>query len=833
MKVLICSIVLCALVSSCYQLEQSTPAIQVDIRVSPVNEQDPLLLLFSAQFSKVPPSTVQWDFGDGYSNNQHEVTHRYLVPGNYQATLQYSLEGTFYERVLAVNISGNKSELLIKTEQAVTLDSDSNDPNQPFISNNAIPQKLSPPIQLSGIVMQANICQAGKLCKDGDLNDDYSFTLNYGDYIQVNMIKGSVDLILSTELGAHSKYFNDITNQLMIPASQLGQGDYHLRISLDKSEDKAQYILNIQQANLPTTTASKNYQPGKLIVMWKDTTLPELIDISDPRLINLNEQDIHAVKQRLAAKPEVSNVSLNYIRRSHSSQYNNQWPLIFQDISSLWTPLSVRGSLPGEHVTVAVIDTGIYSQHPNFKNLVFRDGFDFISDPINALDGNGWDSNPEDPGDNQLSFHGSHVTGIIAAQPNHAELAPDSITGVAWGADIMPLRVLGADGGTSYDLIQALRYAAGLKNDTGRYPAKPADIINLSLGGIEFSAAEQATIDEVINSGAVIVAATGNQGRNQVNYPASYQNVIAVGATDRQGNLSSYSNSGPFIDIVAPGGECNDTTCTGGIRSIGATGALRNSSDQRQPDWTNLAGTSMAAAHVSALLSILRSSLPSLDAFDLSSLLKSGALTKNEPDSHEPTSFSRLTGWGTLDSRKILELIDTSNLNQGGIWTTNPKITLSPFQTIRLPLLVRGSSSELHIENHTQNLNAHIDEFYLTISAQEFFTNPAKIVISANNMKALTIQIQPSITELNDNNIHHLYLKRTTDIGNQDLGRASKQPSGWHAFIDSESAIKDIQASTDIDYDGVYCEPGEFCAYEESEIAAKDIITLGGRVLTH
>ena len=116
----------------------------------------------------------------------------------------------------------------------------------------------------------------------------------------------------------------------------------------------------------------------------------------------------------------------------------------------------------------------------------------FVRDPSSGLDGDGIDNNPEDPGSGGApgsnSYHGSHVAGTIAAAGNNGL----GVTGAAYSSRLMPLRALGAGGaGTSYDVLQAVRYAAGLANDSGTRPERPATIINLSLGGGAFSASAQ------------------------------------------------------------------------------------------------------------------------------------------------------------------------------------------------------------------------------------------------------------------------------------------------------------------------------------------------------
>jgi serine protease len=98
----------------------------------------------------------------------------------------------------------------------------------------------------------------------------------------------------------------------------------------------------------------------------------------------------------------------------------------------------------------------------------------------------------------------------------------------------MPLRALGVDGGSSFDVIQAVRYAAGLSNDSGTLPARPADIINLSLGSSFFSQSEQSVYDQVRARGIIVIASAGNESTSAPSYPAGYDGVVSVSFEHRR-----------------------------------------------------------------------------------------------------------------------------------------------------------------------------------------------------------------------------------------------------------------------------------------------------------
>jgi thermitase len=208
-------------------------------------------------------------------------------------------------------------------------------------------------------------------------------------------------------------------------------------------------------------------------------------------------------------------------------------------------------------VTIAIVDTGVSLSHPDLAGKIVG-GYDFVNDDNVADDDHG---------------HGTHVAGIAAAMSNNG----NGIAGVSWGARIMPVKVLNLAGGGSYaDVAAGITFAV----DSG------AQVINLSLGGEFPSVFLQDAVDYASSRGAVVVAASGNTGTDNVLYPAAYGNVIAVSAVDNLNNRAAFSNYGPAIDLAAPGVTIYST-------SPGGT-------------YTYRSGTSMAAPFVSGLAAILR-----------------------------------------------------------------------------------------------------------------------------------------------------------------------------------------------------------------------------------
>lgn len=275
----------------------------------------------------------------------------------------------------------------------------------------------------------------------------------------------------------------------------------------------------------------------------------------------------------------------------------------------------------GDSAVVAVVDTGIID-HPDLHGQVLP-GYDFISETWSAMDGDSRDSDASDEGDwnsigecypgappSNSSWHGTHVSGLIAANSYNGIGGH----GAAPGANIIPVRTAGKCGGLVSDVSDGIVWASGGVVPRTEPNFHPADVINLSL---EFYGAcpslLQSSINEAVDNGSIIVASSGNQGYDSRGFsPGNCDNVWTVGATTKEGEIASYSNLGPNVDFLAPGGNQQD-----GLISTSNDGSTTLSDFS----YRALSGTSQAAPLVSAGLAILLSIDSSLQRQELYSLL--------------------------------------------------------------------------------------------------------------------------------------------------------------------------------------------------------------------
>lgn len=220
-------------------------------------------------------------------------------------------------------------------------------------------------------------------------------------------------------------------------------------------------------------------------------------------------------------------------------------------------------------VTIAVLDTGLVP-HPDLDAGRVLTGYDFVSDTQFSNDGSGRDSNPADPGDGVTyaqslqsaykelkcgerisTWHGLAVSGVLAANSNNST----GMAAVYWATRLLPVRVAGQCGADLEDIVDAIRWSAGLSTTNVPLNPNPAKIINISFGGDGLCGpAYQNVINEVRAVGVVVVAAAGNE-HGAVSRPANCSGVIAVGALNREGFKSSYSNFGAALTVSTVGGD--------------------------------------------------------------------------------------------------------------------------------------------------------------------------------------------------------------------------------------------------------------------------------------
>ncbi|MBL8298219.1 MAG: S8 family serine peptidase [Rhodanobacteraceae bacterium] len=384
--------------------------------------------------------------------------------------------------------------------------------------------------------------------------------------------------------------------------------------------------------------------------------------------------DVARVMMEIANNPDVSWVepdSRVYAQFTpNDTFYHSQWNLFDKvggiNVEHAWEQTLWSNADP---VVIAIVDSGI-TPHLDLAGQVVA-GYDFISDAVTARDGNGRDADPNDEGDWQArnncassgpgsepapsSWHGTHVAGIAAARRNNAL----GIAGVAPGARILPLRVLGRCGGNMSDIADAIIWAAGGTVPSGAPAAlnpTPARVINLSLGGLgPCTATYQSAIDTALLHEAVVVVAAGNDNVDVSGaVPANCAGVLAVAATTKAGNRAfNYSNFGSGIDVAAPGGigaspsdDVADNPRTGDIPSTFQWGWK----EQRRESYASIAGTSMAAPQVAGLAALLLARRPTLTASTIRNLIKQNT---------RPVPPDCNCGTGIIDAAKTLGAISS------------------------------------------------------------------------------------------------------------------------------------------------------------------------------
>jgi serine protease len=290
------------------------------------------------------------------------------------------------------------------------------------------------------------------------------------------------------------------------------------------------------------------------------------------------------------------------------------------------------------------------------------------------------------------------VAGTIAAQTDNGE----GVAGVGWSTSIMPVRARGEGGrGTNYDIMQAVRYAAALldevtglpDNDSGKVPAQKADIINLSLSGTNESAFEQYIYDKVRVEGIIVVTAAGNNATSQPVYPAGYNGVLAVSAVDINEQPAPYSNFGSYVDLAAPGGDLSVDLDGDGYRDgVLSTAADVDSNGNLSYRYSYLEGTSMAAAHVSGVIALMKAVNPALTPDELDKLLADGSITRDLGD----PGLDDLYGYGLIDAQKAVLAADMQNVP-----ITDTLLTVSRDQ---VPLGSTLSSAEITVDKNGNDL---------------------------------------------------------------------------------------------------------------------------------
>jgi serine protease len=441
-------------------------------------------------------------------------------------------------------------------------------------------------------------------------------------------------------------------------------------------------LLALPSSAAAQTARTAAYAPGEVVVRYERGADHRAVERAvgvgaaqaiapRTRLLQIRDGDsIEATIAQLRARPEVATAAPNaratlagFIPKDpgragvEGGWQRLQWNFLAGsgvNAPDAWQHL-IDVDLPGGRGTVvAVLDTGVaYSTRDRFKKSTDFQRADFVR---------GYDFVDDDPFPHDENGHGTHVASTIGESTHNDR----GVTGLAYGAKIMPVRVLNARGeGESAAITAGIRFA--VRHD--------ADVINLSFEFDDtfrqFTASEipdvLAAVRFAARRGVVVVAAAGNFERPAISYPARAQTVIAVGATTEHGCRARYSNIGRGLDIVAPGGgpdDPDDATCPKGLpegRDIyqttfpwaGVQSAPRSSSSYRRFGLpSGFIGTSMAAPHVTAAAALVIASGilgPNPTPQAVQERLQATATDAGVPGYDEAYGFGRLNAAAATD----------------------------------------------------------------------------------------------------------------------------------------------------------------------------------------
>ncbi len=537
----------------------------------------------------------------------------------------------------------------------------------------------------------------------------------------------------------------------------------------------------------------------------------------------------------LRSQPYVATAYPNYIRHgfavANDPIYQGQWDLPLINVDKAWDVVKDRTM---NQVNIAVIDSGIRLNQEDLQGQLLS-GYDFVDNDAVAQD-----DGSASFGEN--SFHGTHVSGTIAAIANNnqgvAGIAgmPDN-TAKQW-AKVMPLRVLNGDGqGTDFSIAAAIRYAAGITvtNSAGQrvIPSSTVDVINLSLGGGGECGILQSAIDAARAKNVIVVAAAGNENSSIKSYPAACDGVVSVAAVGADKSRAPYSNFAAsaediWIDLTAPGGNGKqDLNADGYPDAIWSTWAENN-------QYTLLQGTSMASPHVAAVFAMMRGVDSSLTPVNIDALLAQRSLTQDIGGLGQDTLF----GYGLIDAAKAINkaanvvippsiAFSSSNLNFGVSQTEiSVNILNSGTGALKIKGIVSSASwlTALATRVDDNNLGRYTVSVNRADLADGIYTGTLTVSASGVPDANITVLMQVGTSGTGTNVGRHfvLLLNEKFKTRYQTIADTS---TGLYTFnfTHVDPGIYYLVAGTDLDGDGTICDLGEYCAEYPVPSAFKSI----------
>ena len=459
------------------------------------------------------------------------------------------------------------------------------------------------------------------------------------------------------------------------------------------------------------------------------------------------EQTLAWIRQ-LRDDPAIRHASPNYKTRAMATPVDEPF-YASRVLGQQWHYSLINGPVAwqlapdgGAGVNVAVLDTGLFRDssgqwHPDLVGKVTDSfgvlgGFDFVDD----------DNLPADPGNSVGGsvYHGTHVAGTVAARVNDSGGA-----GAAFKSNLVPVRVLGEGGsGTLGDLLEAMDWVLGDEAES----RPPADVVNLSLGGLPCGDPSVASVNpgdgftslqELINSGVaagtLYVAAAGNAATSQPSCPAALNNVFSVSDVDGAGTLSSYSNFGTTIDLAAPGGDASRDGNGDGQGDLVSSTSAAVVDGELQPVYRGLQGTSMAAPHVSGVLALMKGVKPALTSAEVEGFLETGELTL--PPCEPGCRRTDQLGYGLLDAGKAV---------QAALSGTPPELLTASPAVINLAseagVVVREAVTISRLGNYSATITgvSGVEDWFTA----SFESGPPPVIINDESPSAqLTLTLNP------------------------------------------------------------------------------------------
>ncbi len=393
-------------------------------------------------------------------------------------------------------------------------------------------------------------------------------------------------------------------------------------------------------ATWPPITIDGPYVEDEVIVKFiaglRNTKRSDVFDVLDVRtreeipelgawVLKIPAGSVPAALSYLSRSPFVEFAEPNYIAHAYAIPGDPDWGKQSY-LHNIQLPQAWDLSTSSPETIIAIIDTGVDTSHPDLKQKIWFNPGEMGEDDahedkrINGVDDDsngyvddwqGWNALLNTGEVQDTNGHGTHLAGIAGASTNNDK----GIAGVAWQARLMPVKTLADDGKGSYAHIsKAIVYAV----------QQGAQIINLSLGGSQYGRLLNLAVNYAYTNNVSVVAAAGDTSDNKENYPAAFRNAIAVGATDANDDVATFSAFGEMVDIYAPGVQIYSTI--------------------PGDDYEKYSGTSMAAAHVSGVAALLASR----PEYDSAELIYQALLTTAKTVTDDPNGPRLVQAYGAL-----------------------------------------------------------------------------------------------------------------------------------------------------------------------------------------